>query len=138
MIVVDANIIVYRTISGERTAPAAQLQKLEDKWVAPTLCRHEVSNVLSTYIKNAGMTLSEAGEVWDDCHSILYGNEYEVSVPSVLSIARAYGISAYDAQYVALSRYLGVPLVTEDRKLLSSFPKEAYSMQGYFQLKGGV
>jgi predicted nucleic acid-binding protein len=48
-----------------------------------------------------------------------------------LEISGECNISAYDAQFVALARELGVPLITQDRKLLRVAPGEAMSMKQY-------
>jgi predicted nucleic acid-binding protein len=37
--------------------------------------------------------------------------------------------SAYDCEFVALAKYLGVPLVTADNKLLREFPGIAKSLE---------
>jgi predicted nucleic acid-binding protein len=39
-----------------------------------------------------------------------------------MQLASTNRCSAYDCEFVALARYLGVPLVTEDRQLLEGFP----------------
>ncbi len=41
----------------------------------------------------------------------------------VLSLVNRSDCSAYDCEFVALARGLGVPLVTMDRKLAASFPE---------------
>lgn len=42
-----------------------------------------------------------------------------------------YGITGYDAQYVALAQSLTIPLITEDRKLRMAVPKVGVSMQEF-------
>ena len=48
MIVVDANVIAYRFIVGEKTGLACQVQEKDADWVVPALWRHEFLNVLAT------------------------------------------------------------------------------------------
>lgn len=50
-----------------------------------------------------------------------------------LSVAAKYGITGYDAQYVALALNLAVPLITEDRKLRQAVPGVAISMQEFIE-----
>lgn len=46
----------------------------------------------------------------------------------VLAIAERYGVSAYDARFLAASALLGVPLVTEDAKLRKATPDLCQSL----------
>lgn len=51
-----------------------------------------------------------------------------------VTIALAYGISAYDASYVALSEQISAPLLTLDEKLvraLSSVPYDIRSFENF-------
>ncbi len=50
-----------------------------------------------------------------------------------LSVAAKYGITGYDAQYVALAQSLAIPLITEDRKLRLAVPKVGVSMQEFIE-----
>ena len=55
--------------------------------------------------------------------SLLADNEFDVDSFEVLSLARDSGCSAYDCEFIALARQLGVKLVTEDAKLRAAFPR---------------
>ena len=59
---------------------------------------------------------------------VIAGNEYHLDSPSVLKLAAASGLAAYDCEFVALAQRLGVPLVTTDKKLLSAFPAVAATL----------
>ncbi len=48
---------------------------------------------------------------------------------AALAIAEKSRLSAYDAQYVALARQLGVSLVSLDKKLLAAVPDTAISLR---------
>ena len=61
----------------------------------------------------------------------LAGCEHLVSTEQCSKITEGTRLSAYDAEFVALSKELSVPLVTEDRAVLKAFPAAALSMQGF-------
>jgi predicted nucleic acid-binding protein len=52
-------------------------------------------------------------------------------MPFVLQLATQFNISAYDAQFVTLAQAATIPLITEDRKLLTLFPEQAFSMNDF-------
>jgi predicted nucleic acid-binding protein len=51
--------------------------------------------------------------------------EYEVDSHMVLDLVNRSDCSAYDCEYVALAKQLGLKLVTMDRKVLRAFPEVA-------------
>ena len=52
---------------------------------------------------------------------------------AALAVAAKYGITGYDAQYVALAQNLAVPLLTEDRRLRLAAPEIGVSMQEFIE-----
>ena len=54
--------------------------------------------------------------------------EREVDSAAVMDLVAASSCSAYDCEFVALARQMGVPLVTEDAGLLRAFPDVAIGM----------
>ena len=137
MIVVDANIIVYRAIVGGKTALARQVEQLDSAWAVPLLCRHELANVLLQQMKHKRISNGEILSAWSDFEAIIGGNEHEVPMPEVVLLANERGITAYDAQYIWLAQDLNTKLVTEDRKLLASSPRESLSMGQYIAASNG-
>ncbi|HNR89824.1 MAG TPA: type II toxin-antitoxin system VapC family toxin [Spirochaetota bacterium] len=122
MIVVDANIIAYALIEGEKTAMTLRARERDPGWVVPALWRHEFLNVLSTLVRNKMLTMRQALEVWEGAVRVFKGSEYPVDMAVSLELSVGHRISAYDAQYVALAKSLGVMCLTEDRALVSRFP----------------
>ena len=61
----------------------------------------------------------------EKAEAILSAHEQPVSSEQVLTLASSSRCSAYDCEFVAAAQQLGVPLVTEDRMILSAFPVEA-------------
>jgi hypothetical protein len=64
----------------------------------------------------------------DEAEDLMSGAEYDVDSPSVLGLAEASGCSAYDCEYVALAKKLGVRLVTLDQQIIRAFPEVAVAL----------
>ncbi len=120
MIVADTNIIAYWLIEGEYTRLARQLYDYEPVWVVPALCRHELANVIASYVKHGAMVVADVPLLWQNAGSLIGGREYDVDFGEVIALAANKGISAYDSQYLYLAMSLGVPLITQDKKLVAS------------------
>lgn len=120
MIVADANVVAYLVIEGDRTPLAQAVWDLDPDWRLPSLWRHELLNTLATYAKAGGVDLEDAERIWYVAWNQLSASEHEVDMSRALELAVLNRVSAYDAQYVALARYLDVPLITEDRRLRQS------------------
>lgn len=125
MIVVDTNIVAYLYIESEFTAKAEALLREDPDWAAPVLWRSEFRNVLAGGLRRNLLTFENARQVAAEAEALLAGNEHEVSSQQVLELVRDSACSAYDCEFVALAKSLGVPLVTMDTKLLKAFPKLA-------------
>ena len=132
MIVVDANVIAYWLIEGEFTTLARKLRENEPVWIVPALCRHELANVIASYVRLGAMDIGDVPMLCRGIESIVSGHEYEIDLPGAIAIAVEKGISAYDAQYLQLSRVKAVPLISQDRKLIGK-AENAFSLQNYLK-----
>ena len=128
MIVVDTNIISYFYLNSEYSSYAEQVFKKDPVWAAPLLWRSEFRNVLTFYMKKNILSLFEALEIFESAEELCRENEYEINSVQVLSLSHSSGCSAYDCEFVNLAKDLGIPLITEDQKLLKNFPESAISM----------
>lgn len=125
MIVADCNLIAYLLIEGEHT-PAAEAVLLRDPdWVAPFLWRSELRNVLVNHVRHRSLSRGDAHGKMSEAEDLLGERSLGVSSTRVLDEAISRGISAYDAEYVALAVRMDVPLLTLDRKLCLACPKVA-------------
>lgn len=125
MIVVDANVLAYLVLPGDRSKAATALLESDPAWAAPLLWRSELRQVLATYIQRGDLALDAAVELFASAQSLLDDRQHLVPTRVVLELARDSGCSAYDCEYVAVAQVLTVPLVTEDRSLLKAFPEVA-------------
>ena len=128
MIVVDTNVIAYLHLPGEYTSAAQALLEQDPEWAAPPLWRSEFRNLLAGYMRRQTISFEQAASVMKEAESLLEGSEFEVDSTNVLELVRNSDCSAYDCEFIALARKLGLKLVTMDRKLLRAFPEHAVAL----------
>jgi predicted nucleic acid-binding protein len=128
LIVVDTNVLVYLLLPGPRTGQAEFLRRQERQWAAPPLWRSEFRNVLAGYLRRDLLNLPRAVELMDEAELILAAHEERVSTEHVLQLVSSSRCSSYDCEFVAAAQQLGLPLVTEDRAILSAFPDVAQTL----------
>jgi predicted nucleic acid-binding protein len=131
VIVVDTNVIAYALIQGPRTELARRARALDPVWRVPALWRHEFLNILATYAREGGTTLGRATQLWEEAAEALTACEEPVDMGLALRLAVEHGVSAYDAQFVALAMGLGVVCVSADQKLLRRFPDCTRSLAAF-------
>jgi predicted nucleic acid-binding protein len=122
MIVVDANVIVYFLVEGEKTGATERLSNLDSEWVAPRLWLDEFTNVLCTHERAGKLTSLLAEMILKNALALMDGAAYEISPGRILTVSRRTGCSGYDSQYIALAEDLDVPLHTLDKKILQNCP----------------
>ena len=125
MIVADSNLVAYLLIPGEKSSLADQILKQDSTWVVPLLCRSELRNILTLYMKKEGMALAQAQRTIEKAESLLRNREYSVPSDKVLEMTYRHHITAYDAEFVVLAKQLDVPLITFDGPLRKAFPEIA-------------
>jgi predicted nucleic acid-binding protein len=129
VIVADTNLVIYFAIRGERVESAERVRQRDADWVAPPLWASEFRNVLATHARVGRLTAHQAREVWGVGRALV--DDLEVDPLAVLDAAFAHGLSAYDAEFVALAESLGIPLVTDDRRVLAACPNRAASLDDF-------
>lgn len=129
MIVVDTNIIAYLYLPNEHSLAVETLLRKNPHWVAPSLWRSELRNVLALYLRKKILTFEQAYDIQTEAEALLTDREYNVSSYDVLSIAHTSHCSAYDCEFISLAQKLNTSLVTSDKKVLQTFPTIAISLQ---------
>ena len=109
MIVVDTNVMTHLLMGGEGSADAALLFEQDPEWAAPVILMSELRNVLLGFVRQGGWVPDQAKSMSDDAVAILGDRIATVSSAQVFDIAQGCGLTAYDAEFVALARTLGVP-----------------------------
>ena len=134
MIVVDTNVVVYGLIPARHPAENAQANAAflrDPEWCAPLLWRSEFRSLLATHVRVGGMVPADAASCWAEAVALLSPRERAVDGAAVLALAVRSGCTAYDCEFVALARSLGIPLVTADRRIVKAFPNVAVSLANF-------
>ncbi len=127
MIVVDANVLAYLVMPGERTKESDAVLARDPIWVVPMLWRSELRSVVHKYVVRGDITLARAIALLEQATDVVGGRETDVDSGDVLALASRSQCTTYDCEYVALAEALAVPLVTSDRQVLREFPDIAVS-----------
>lgn len=131
MIVVDANILIYRIVAGEMTEAALRLQEKDPDWRTSPLWEYEFGNALVLMIQQKHLTPKMAVQLFQTAKGHFIPGEMPVDSDLALQLATEKRISFYDAQYLALAQMLAVPLVTEDKALRKAGGKSALSIHDF-------
>lgn len=131
MIVADTNIISYLLMQTPYMDDADKLYKADPIWAAPMLWKSEFRNVLALYLRKGMITFDKALQLQEMAESIMSAHEYDTASTQILSLVHESTCSSYDCEFVALANYLGVKLITQDKKLLREFPSVAISLKDY-------
>jgi predicted nucleic acid-binding protein len=133
VIVVDVNVLAYLLIEGPSTLSAQELLLVDPDWRVPDLWRHELLNVLATYVRTHKLALVQALAVLETAERNFGPRTVSVPANDALRAAERLGISGYDAQYIMLATILSVRCVTEDRPLRRAAPEIAISIADFIR-----
>ena len=122
MIVADSKLIASSVLESVATESALNLRTVDGEWYVPRLWRYEVANILATMIKVRGLPVETATSLFAALSESLRAYEREPVPEDVFRLVAEYGITGYDAQFVALAKELHCILYTQDKELLDKFP----------------
>jgi predicted nucleic acid-binding protein len=115
---------------SERTPEALKylraLGQLEAEALVPALWCNEIANVLLTMERSKKLSLELIAkwmEVFCTMPITVFPATVEHSLIEVWPLARAHGLSVYDASYLHLAMLEQVPLATLDRQLIKAATK---------------
>ncbi len=131
MIVVDTNTIAYLYFPTKFTNSVEELLIADPNWVAPSLWRSELRNILATYLRTQIISLEAACNIQNKAELIMDKNEYSVDSISVLTLAKESGCTAYDCEFISLAKTLDTKFITADKKLIRTFPEIAINASDY-------
>jgi predicted nucleic acid-binding protein len=119
--------VAYAVLPGDRTEASLAVAARDPAWIAPTLWRFELRNVLATAMRVKSLKLPDALAAFSAAEELVADAELLASTEDCLRLAARGGVSAYDAEFVLVAERLGLPLVTADKKLAKAFPGLAVS-----------
>ena len=125
MIVADSNLIAYLLIPGDYSSLADEIFRKDPEWAVPLICRSEIRNILTLYMRHQKMALAQAQSTMERAESLWRNREYAVPSDDVLALTSGHAITAYDGEFIVLAKHLSVPLITFDKPLLKAFPSIA-------------
>lgn len=129
MLLVDANVVAYLLVDGGRTAQARALWAVDADWHAPRLLFYELANVFAQLVRHRAISAETAVAGLESAAGLVHLRDQDPPAGRVLEIASRLEVSAYDATYVATAEALGIPLVTEDRRLMRAAPGITRSLE---------
>ncbi|WP_009992509.1 type II toxin-antitoxin system VapC family toxin [Saccharolobus solfataricus] len=120
MAVVDASVVIKWFVNENYSKEAlilkeAYVKGLEDL-LAPCILPFEVLNGLKYTYSLGEKELEEVGKILSDFQITLYG--FENILDEMVSLSLRYGITIYDAAYIALGKVLNEKVYTADERLI--------------------
>ena len=131
MLIVDANVVAYLLIQGDKTAQARALWAIDHDWRAPRLLFYELGNVFAQLVKQRAISLDAGITGLENAAGLVRLHEQDPPAARLLEIAAKLAVSAYDATYLATAEALGAPLVTGDGRLLRVAPQVTRSLGSF-------
>jgi predicted nucleic acid-binding protein len=131
MIVVDAEVLISLTLVRPNTVLARQAFLKDPDWAAPPLWRSDFRGQLWKHIAANRISQAQALKAFAAAEVVIAGNEPEPQLSRILDLTRTQGLEAYDAEYVAVARELGVRYVTADEDLAKACPDDVIILKTY-------
>jgi predicted nucleic acid-binding protein len=127
VVLVDTNILAYLLIEGDRTPAAQALYERDPDWRSEAFVMVEFSNILATYVRTRLLTSKQGADLLAEAQ-VLMPALANLPHQQALDAAMEFGVSAYDARFVAVARQMRVKLITEDIKLRKAVPAWTLSL----------
>lgn len=118
--VLDASVAIAWVVSSQATAYTRRirLRARREPYHVPAIFAAEVTNVL-VVLERRGVLTEHASEAAADVLSRLnpIAHEISLSISQLRNLAKRFGLTAYDATYLALALELHLPVACGDRPL---------------------
>jgi predicted nucleic acid-binding protein len=115
VVVVDASALAA-LLFGEPDAPVVSAALDRHALAAPTILRYELASVYLKKLKRYAERRSALTEMLQ-AYPLLAIDEVQPAADELARLAEQVNLTAYDAAYLWLGRFLSAPIVTLDRRL---------------------
>ena len=133
MIVADSTLLAYLLRPGDKSAICDEIFLKDPDWAVPLICRSEIRNILTLYMRHERMSLNQALATMEKAECVWRDHEYAVPSTSVLELTHKHTITAYDGEFIVLAQELGIPLLTFDKAVRRMFPRIAIDPAAYLK-----
>ncbi|MDR0284101.1 MAG: type II toxin-antitoxin system VapC family toxin [Propionibacteriaceae bacterium] len=131
--VLDASVTCAWAFADEATPALDDLldRAATTEVFVPPLWRPEVLNVLVQAARRGRMTITDVLTFWRALEGLrIRVSAYEPPADTVVELCQKYGLTAYDAQYLALAQWMNLPLATLDGPLATAARQEGVEVLG--------
>jgi len=136
VIVVGADVLAALFFGGPKVAQAERLLFTDSEWQAPLVWRVGFLDRVADLVRASALDPAGAGRIVAEAETLLRHSQHFVESDEVLYLLKRSSCSAFECHFVALARRLGVPLVTDDARILASFPTLAESLESFVERLG--
>ena len=133
MIIVDTHILTALYIESEHTTAVESLLNIDCTWLAPISWRSEFRNILALYLHKKIISQQHSLNIMHEAEHLMSGNEYQPSSEIVLQLVNTSSCSAYDCEFVSLAKQFNVPLITQNQKIRTDFPRYTSDIAHYIR-----
>ena len=126
--VIDASVILAWHNPEEESSYADEILDClgEEIAITPQLCCLEINNVMRIFEKRGSISNLEAERALASINDLPIKRDtvpISFEIPFILSLARKYDLTIYDASNLELAVRLDLPIATLDRKLIEAAKK---------------
>jgi predicted nucleic acid-binding protein len=129
--VLDASVAIAWVVPGQVTAYTRRirLRARREPYHVPAIFAAEITNVLVVLERRGILTergAAAAADVLGRLEPIVHETSFQVS--RLRALANRFGLTAYDATYLALALELRLPVACGDRPLRAALPKAGVAL----------
>ena len=130
--VLDASVACAWVFVDESTPALDALldRAAAEETVVPPLWRSEVVNTLVQASRRGRISQAQILQYWSYLEGLVRESSYAPPVAQIVDLCEKYGLTAYDACYLALALWLDVPLATLDAQLSEAAHQEGLTVLG--------
>jgi predicted nucleic acid-binding protein len=130
-VVIDASIAAAWLLPEEDSdAAEALIAAVSGRPPVPSLFWHEARNILIMAERRGRIVAGEAAAAMGRLRRLPLEDAGAGSDAAVLALAKAHGLTAYDAAYLALARERRLPLATLDQQLAGAARRGGVALLG--------